>query len=152
MQAAQTQATTSGRRDREQVLLYGPLADLSGPDTSAPVSAVAASPRIKQPSHGLGRHGCCPHGAVARRAGYGRMPHGRYARGQEPAPLVIATPARFEHGVIPMSLQVTDGRGNVSSLTNVDVLVVGRPRDVVTSAVYVVSGAVRLSVTEWSDA
>ncbi len=152
MQAAQTRAMTSGRRDREQLLLYGPLADLSGPDTSAPVSAIAASPRLKQPAHGLGRHGCCPHGAVARRAGYGRNPHGRYARGRERAPLMIETPARFEHGVIPMSLQVADGRGNVSSLTDVDVLVVGRPRDVVTSNVYIVSGSVRLSITEWSDA
>jgi hypothetical protein len=152
MRAIRVDAEMPNDRTGERLELYGPVADLSGVDVTAPVASVQVSPEASSPAYGRRGYGRYAYGQLDRYSGVGRMPYGRTAYGRPPRLLSVQTPRRYEYGVIPVGLKTADALGLRSSLATVDVLIVSTPQPHAGSRLAETDkGRMQLTITEWPN-
>jgi hypothetical protein len=146
------EAAKSVSRDREELRLFGPQADLSAVDTSAPVQCAPLAARRQTPRWGQGAWGVEDWGGLHDQAGFGVAPWGEQPWAQEPRTVSLATARRYEYGVIPIGVKAADAFGNVSDLDETTVLVVSHPQRPVSVALSE-DGSDRLvaAIQEWPD-
>lgn len=131
---------------------YGPLADMSGIDTSAPAVSVEMTAWSREPAWLESAWLCGPWLGIAQYAGlYEGEGWLEAAWLQEPAVLVVVDPIGREYGALPIGASVETKLGVESSITPATVLVNSHPTAVAAAGLAVAAGKIQMSIEEWPN-